>query len=105
MSNEEKEGLLHQVGLSQQKLLPLKALPQFMQNLDFIGETLIQLNKLQESYWNNFYNVEALWVFRGSVYFERFTGLAAMNAVDRYYNIIFNYNITSGMNYIVDNLP
>lgn len=89
MSNEEKEGLLHQVGLSQQKLLPLKALPLFMQNLDFVGETLIQLNKLQESYWSNFYNIEALWVFRGSVYFERFTGLAAMNAVDRYRSMIF----------------
>lgn len=83
MAEEEKEGLLHQVGLSKEKLKMTKQLPLFMQNLDIIGETLIQFNKLSEAYWNNFYNIEALWVFRGRVYFDRFTGLAATSAIDR----------------------
>lgn len=82
MVEEEREGLLHQVGLSQQKLAQLKSLPKIMQDLDLVGETLIELNKIKESYWNNYYNIEALWVYRGSVYFERLTGLSAMNAVD-----------------------
>jgi hypothetical protein len=84
MAAEEKEGLLHQVGLSQEKLKIVKQLPPFMQNLDIIGESLIQFNKLSEAYWNNFYNIEALWVFRGRVFFDRFTGLAATSAIDRY---------------------
>ena len=83
MVAEETENLLSQVGLSQQKLAPLQFLPAAMRNLDFIGETVVQLNTLKDSYWSNYYNIEALWVFRGSVYFERFTGLAAISAVDR----------------------
>jgi hypothetical protein len=83
MVAEETENLLSQVGLSQQKLAPLQFLPSAMRNLDFIGETVVQLNTLKDSYWSNYYNIEALWVFRGSVYFERFTGLAAISAVDR----------------------
>lgn len=82
MVQEEKENLLHQIGLSEKKLNHLKPLPAIMQDLNLIGETLIQLNKLKDSYWNNYYNIEALWVFRGSVYFERLSGLSSMNAVD-----------------------
>ena len=84
MVEEEREGLLGPIGLSKQKLSYLKTLPAVMRDLDIIGETLIQLNKLKDSYWNNYYNVEALWVFRGSVYFQRLTGLVYMNALDGY---------------------
>lgn len=83
MVAEETENLLSQVGLSQQKLAPLQFLPPSVRNLDLIGETVVQLNTLKDQYWSNYYNIEALWVFRGSVYFERFTGLAAISAVDR----------------------
>ena len=82
MVEEEREGLLHQVGLSQKKLSFLNFLPPVMQDLNIIGETLVQLNKLKVSYWNNYYDIEALWVFRGSVFFENLSGLSSMNAVD-----------------------
>lgn len=88
MKTEDREQLLSTVGISKKDLSPLQKFPLLSKNIDVIGESLIELSKLKESYWNNFYQVEALWVFRGSVYFERFTGLAGMNAVDAVWDAI-----------------
>jgi hypothetical protein len=63
-STEERESLLDGVGLSQTKLSPLRKLPSIFKNIDMIGESLIQFQLLKNFCWNNYYNMEALWVFR-----------------------------------------
>jgi hypothetical protein len=88
MKPEDRERLLSTVGISRKDLSPLQKFPLLSKNIDVIGESLIELSKFKESYWNNFYQVEAMWVFRWSVYFERFTGLAGMNAVDAVWDAI-----------------